>query len=350
MRIKVAFVDTDSDYLQRVKTKLRKDYADQIEASYYTDFGIFITDQNRNKADIAVVNIQFRNDAGFVNVKCPVLFVSEDNSSGRIDEYRLVGKYHRFEELYRNILSVYSDSAQGMEGFVSSMAEGRKLIVFASPAGGTGSSTMAVACAEHFAQRGMRVAYLNLERMPFNYYTRFNGGFEEILFTLSENRTNLSMKLESMIQKTQSGVFTLPSIKNPLDLCALSTEEIETLIKAMLQIEGIDYVIVDADFELDDRTYMLFDRATQVVLTTDGRIAANIKLSKALECLRIMESKYSMIEKIRILYNRFSTGNFNNKLTDNCDIPELGVLPRYKATTPQVIAEVSGSDIFNRLI
>lgn len=348
MRIRVAFVDTDADYMQRVKAKLRKDYADQVEASYYNDFSIFANDLGRNRVDVAVVNAAFMNNPDFRTVRCPILLLSEDNSTGKVGDYRIVGKYQRFEEMYRTILSVYSDSAQGMDGYVPSAAGGKQLIVFASPAGGTGSSTMAVACAEHFAQKGLKVAYINLESMPFYYYTGFSGGFEDIMFTLSENRSNLTLKIESVAQKTNNGVLILPSVKNPLDLCSLSDDDIETLIKAVLQIDSVDYVIVDADFNLDKRTYMLFDKATSIVLTTDGRVAANVKTSTAIECLKIMESKYQMVEKIKVIYNRFSTGNFNSKLEGN--IPELGMLPRYKATTPQIVLELSSSDVFNQLM
>lgn len=348
MRIKVAIVDIDTDYLQRVKNKLRKDYADRIEAAYYSDFDIFSADMKKNRMDLAVINVNFMQAPEFGMIACPVLLISEDNAAGKIGKYPVIGKYQRFEELYKNIISVYSDNVQGMEGYVPASAEGKKIIVFASPAGGTGSSTMAIACAEHFAQRGLNVIYLNFERMPFYYYTGYSGGFEDIMFTLSENRSNISLKLESVLIKTQNNVRILPSIKNPLDLCSLSNEDIDVLLKAVLQMEGIDHIVIDADFGLDERTYMLFDKATHIVFTTDGRVAANNKTTRAIECLKNKDSDFQTTDKIRIIYNRFSSGNFNNKMQGS--YPELFVFPRYKATTPQIIAELSNSNAFDQLM
>ncbi|MCR5726425.1 MAG: hypothetical protein K6G24_03065 [Lachnospiraceae bacterium] len=348
MKIRVAFIDNDDNYLQRVKAKLRRDYPDDIEAGYYSNIDIFVQNFKNNKVDVAVVNSSMLGDALFSQIPCPVLLISEDNSEGTIGEYQVIGKYQKFEEVYRNIISIYSDTVKGVGGFVPTSATGKRIFVFASPAGGCGSSTLAVACSERLAKLGKRVMYVNLERIAYYYYTGNNGGFEDLLYTLKENKSNLPLKIESMARKSTNGVLVLPAVKNALDLGSLEDEDIEALISAVYRIESVDYLVVDADFSLSDRTYQMFDKATDIVITSDGTEIANHKLKMMFECFNALNGKYDFAEKIRIIYNRFSAGSFCSRL--DATYRDLGEIPRYKATEQQIIEAVSELSNFDILV
>lgn len=344
MKIKVSFIDDDNSYLQRVKAKLRKDYPDSIEAGYYNNLDVFVQNYHNDRADVAVINSSLIDEDSISGLQCPVLLISEDNSEGSIGDYPVIGKYQKFEEVYRKILSIIADSPIKM--IVPNDPNGR-IIVFASPAGGSGSSTLAVACAERLSKLGKRVMYINLESIAYYYYTGNNGGFEDLMFTLKENKSNLSLKIESLARKTENGVTVLPAVKNALDLSSLEDEDVDALINAAYRIESVDYLIVDSDFSLNARIYDLFDKATCVIMVSDGAEVANHKIKVSLECFEALSGKYDFINKIRILYNKFSAGSFCGKLQG--DYPDLGVVPRYKATQKQIVEAVSELNIFDIL-
>ena len=203
---------------------------------------------------------------------------------------------------------------------------------------------MAVACAEHLGMIGKRVLYLNLERIAFYYYTHNSGGFEDLLFTLKENKAKLHLKIESLARKTAGNVVVLPDVSNPLDLSSFDAEAQENLLNAIIRLDNIDYVVIDADFSLDERTYSLFDESSVIVMTTDGSEIANHKIRKSMECMEVMQGKYNFLEKIAILYNKSSVGS------DFSQMPEyksIGTVKRYKATVIDIVKEVSGTDIFD---
>ena len=70
MRIRVAFVDYDDNYLQKVKNKIRKDYTAELEGAYYSGLSEFIADFKNNKVNVAVINASFANDEDFVRIPC----------------------------------------------------------------------------------------------------------------------------------------------------------------------------------------------------------------------------------------------------------------------------------------
>jgi len=348
MRIRVVFIDTDGDYLNRLKGKIRRDYSQELETGYYENLDLFISSGDKNRYDVAVINANLYERNAIGSITCAILFVSEDNTTGKLDECPVVGKYQRFEELYRSILSVYSDRKTNTSGLVVRSGSAKNLITFASPAGGVGSSTLAIAAAEHLSKKGKRVLYLNLENIAFYYYTGNNGGFDDLMYTIKENSANTTIKIESMVRKTDNGVMVLPAVKNSLDLCSLSDEDIEAFITALERLESIDYLIIDTDFSLTKRTYKLFNKSEVVVMTTDGTEPANHKLKMGLSCLSIYEGEYDIISKIRILYNRFGESYFCSRITT--ELPVLGSIPRYKASIKEIIDEISEGSIFDGLI
>ena len=103
MRIKVAFIDNDEGYLSKLKNKIRKDYSADLEAAYYTSVSDFVSDYKNNKANVAIINSELISE-GYTGIPCPVVLLSEDNASGKMGNYSVVGKYQKFDELYRQDL------------------------------------------------------------------------------------------------------------------------------------------------------------------------------------------------------------------------------------------------------
>ena len=84
------------------------------------------------------------------------------------------------------------------------------MIIFSSPSGGVGTSSMAAACAVHYAMQGKKVLYLNLEKFgSADVFFSGEGQFDmsDIIYTLKSKKTNLALKLESCVKQDISGVY-----------------------------------------------------------------------------------------------------------------------------------------------
>ena len=98
---------------------------------------------------------------------------------------------------------------------------GSNVIAFMSPAGGTGTSSMAAACAMQCAGRGNNVLYLNLEKFgSSDVFFSGEGQFtmSDIIFALKGRKANLAMKLQSCVKKATCGGDFFSTSQTALDI------------------------------------------------------------------------------------------------------------------------------------
>ena len=112
--------------------------------------------------------------------------------------------------------------------------DGSKVITFSSPCGGTGTSSVAAACAVNFAKKGKKVLYFNLE--PFGSSDNFfnaEGQFDmsDIIYALKSAKANLALKLESCVKQDSTGVYFFSATKVALDM-----QELHIVIRQILSV------------------------------------------------------------------------------------------------------------------
>ena len=77
------------------------------------------------------------------------------------------------------------------------------VVIFTSPCGGVGTSTVAAACAIAHANMGKRVFYLNLEQCGTTdvfFQAEGNATMSDVIYSLKSRKANLLLKLESCIK------------------------------------------------------------------------------------------------------------------------------------------------------
>ena len=113
---------------------------------------------------------------------------------------------------------------------------------------------MAASCAVHYAKKGRKVLYLNLEQFgSSDLFFDAEGQFDmsDVIFALKSKKANLAIKLESCVKQDVSGVYFYSQTKNPLDMLELNMEE-KTRLISEIKLSGVyDIIIVDADFGVD---------------------------------------------------------------------------------------------------
>lgn len=291
MKIKLALLDNDTQYLNRLVTVFNDKYADKLETYSFTGLSYALKAVADAKINILAADESFDIDLEELPKSCGLAYLTGDTVIETVKDKPAICKYQKADELYRQILDVFAESAD--RNYVFKAGSGNtSLILFSSPAGGTGTSTLAAAAAAHYAQKGLRVLYLNYECFggANTYFPASGKDFGDIIYALKSKKNNLPLKLESCLtQDASTGVCFYPQSKLALDMLELAAEEKLRLTEELLCSDLFDKIILDADFSLQPDFLSLARFADKWVWCTDGSASANAKTSRAYNALQILE-------------------------------------------------------------
>ena len=198
-----------------------------------------------------------------------------------------------------------------------------KVVIFSSPCGGSGTSTLAAACTAHFALTGKQSLYLNLEDFG-GADTYFSGegvaDMSDVVYAVKRRRGSLPIKLESYARRDSSNACYFSTAKMALDMLELTAADRQELVSVLAESEGYDYVIVDMPFDLCKESRELFQKAHVIVWVSDGTPAANQKTARAYEALRVLEQGGAapLADRVCLLWNKIPAGM-------ESELPTLGM-------------------------
>ena len=160
MKIKLALLDSDQNYLNRIVTAFNIKYADKLEIYSFTKLESAMAALEPSRIDVLVASDTFVVESSALPKRCQLAYFVESADVDSVNDQRAICKFQKADLIYRQILSIYSEYAGSASGLKLG-DDSCKVIAFTSPCGGVGSSTMAAASALHYAARGKRTLYLN---------------------------------------------------------------------------------------------------------------------------------------------------------------------------------------------
>lgn len=354
MKIKLAILEKDTNYLNRIVIAFNTRYADKLEIYSFTSYEVALESLASSKIDVLVANESFDVDVKKLPQKCGFAYLVDSPDIDNVKEQRAICKFQKADLIYRQILSIYSEKAENMSK-MKMTEDGSKVITFSSPCGGTGTSSVAVACAVNFAKKGKKVLYFNLE--PFGSSDNFfnaEGQFDmsDIIYALKSAKANLALKLESCVKQDSTGVYFFSATKVALDMQELHMDDIKRLLSELQLMGGYEYVILDVPFGVDKTMLSIYALSQHLVIVGDGSEVSNTKIQRAYNALTIIEQNTGepIVNNIGIIYNKFSnkTGNL---LENVIEAKTLGGSPRYEhATQKQVIEQLSLLGTYDELM
>lgn len=353
MKIKLAILEKDINYLNRIVSVFSTKYADNLQMYSFTDVEIAISALSTEKIDIFVANDAFEIDFSRLPKRCGFAYFVDSLDIETFNEKMAICKFQKAEMIYKQILSLYSENVGAVSGVTSGNSK-TKVVVFCAPSGGAGSSSMAAACATHFALLNQETLYLNLEVLgSADEFFSAEGQFDmsDIIFALKSKKTNLPLKLESCVKRDQSGVYFYSRPKVALDMLELSIKEKVQLITEITSAGLYDVVVIDMDFVLNRDIFEIYNLANSIVWVDDGSEISNDKTMRAYSALLIMEEglECQVSNKLSVVYNKYS--NKMCRTIDDENIRNIGGAPRYdNANSYQVISQLSGMEVFDRIL
>lgn len=354
MKIRVAILEKDAAYLGRLVSAFGMKYADKLEVYSFTDPGAAGAVLSDYKIDVFLVGDQFPEAIHMVGDQCASAFLVNSSDVEALNGIPAISRFQKIDLIYKQILGVYSEKAGGIVGKSSDVGDAvARVYCFTSPAGGTGASSLAAACAIHYAKKGYRAMYLNLEAFgAADEYFTADGVYSmsDVIYAMSSGKANLPLRLESCVRQDPRGVSFYSRPKVALDMLEFHSEDMCMLVRQLRTMNSYDIIIVDMDFSLDGIALQVMGEADAVIWASDGTSTANGKLLNALEAVKILDSSrnLSLERRLCMIYNKFS--NKSGVTIPEGTIRLLGGAPRFdQATSAQVIEKLADKQLFDGL-
>lgn len=353
MKIKLAILEKDVSYLNRIVSVFSTKYADNFEIYSFTEEDTMYASLENNKIDVLAASDVFDIDISKLPKRCGFAYLVDTSGIETVRDQQAICKFQKAEQIYKQILSVFSDKTDSLSAFSAHSDNDTDVCIFSSVSGGSGASVMAVAAARYFAAQGKKTLYLNLEKFGnsdvfFSADGQYN--FSDVIFSLKSKKSNLALKLESCVKCDKSGVYFYSQTQSALDMIEVTSEESIRLISELKGSAIYDYIIVDCDFSIKSDFLDVCRKAHSWIWVGDGSQISNDKVVKAYKALTIIENnqEFPLTSRIGIIYNKFSKATCQT-ITD-VQINMIGGSPRFEhASVSQIVDQLSVSEMFNKI-
>lgn len=353
MKIKLAILEKDQSYLQRFISVFSTKYADKFQIYSFTDEEVAYSTLNDTKIDVLVASDVFEIDIKRVPRRCGFAYLVDSLDVETVNNQRAICKFQKVDLIYKQILSIYSENAGNVAGLKLG-DDTAQIVAFESVSGGCGGSTIAAACALHFAAQGKKTLYLNLEKFgSADSFFSAEGQFDmsDIIYALKSKKANLALKLESCVKQDPRGVYFYSQSKIALDMLELKVDDIIRLISEIRLTGSYNVIILDLDFSFDSDMLKILRQTHSIIWVGDGSEISNSKLIRAYSALSIIEQNEDVpiLNRISLIYNKFS--NKTSKALDDLGIKTIGGNPRFEhATTAMVIGQIAPKEMFEKIL
>ena len=354
MRIKVAFLDDDKNYLQRLSSVLSAKFADKLEIYSFSNSDMVVSEIMKNKIDVLIASENFDINADSLPGNCGFAYLVAVSGVDMIKGQKAICRFQKAEIIFKEILAIYSENVSDS---ISIKFEGdgkASVISFFSASGGTGASTAAAACAKRIARAGKKVLYLNLEQFGnTEHFFHGDGQFDlsNVIFALKSKKSSSVLKMASYVKEDASGVCFYSSPMMALDVIELTKDDVSELISTIKMMNTYEFVVVDADFSFSPVPLKLLELSQCAVFVSDGTEIANDKFVRAYRSLENYEQQKNknLVGRIALLYNRFSSKS--GKVLDEGNIKVLGGMHKIEnASVDAIVDEMINGDYFNKII
>ncbi|MBR1864398.1 MAG: chromosome partitioning protein ParA [Ruminococcus sp.] len=353
MKIKIAILDRDSNYLSRMVSAFAARYSEKIELYSFTDLEQAYACLRESKIDVFLASTDFDIDTGRIPPRCIFAYFVENSDIETFKDQRAISKFQKADLIYKQILGLYAEISSLVTGVRLKSDNAAMIYAFMPASGGVGSSTVAAAFARNQAMQGRKTLYFNFEL--YGCADLFFSGegqstLSDIIYTLNSKKTNLGIKLESSVKQDQCGVYFYSSPEIALDMMELGDKDKLRILNEITSTADYQVIVLDLDFDLGKERLDLLKLVDGIVFVSDGSQISRVKTARVSNALKAVEEQTEiwLTSKSYILYNKFSSKT--SQALNSLEWKFLGGVPKYEgAATQQIVAQIAGMDVFANL-
>ncbi len=327
MVMKVAVIEKDPRFLDRLTAVFSKNYGDKVELYPFTDPDVAISTLQFVKPHILIAEESIRLPSHALPAGCALAYFVSAVGTDQIDGHRAICKFQRAELIYKQLLGILSEEADSAPTHGAETA----LLTFTSPVGGVGVSTAAAAFALRLASRGHRVLYLDLDAYScprLYFHGEGNYTLADVLHTLVHKDGNLTELLVHATRKDPRGVSYF--CEGPADSVypSLTPEDIARLLRELRIIAAFDYMVIDIPFFTLLEQKDLLERSRGVVLLADGTEGSQQKLVRGYYALLHEIEAAQLQPELFLLHNKCNTFPIGDpRLSALVDLGQIPFVP-----------------------
>lgn len=131
MKIKLAILEKDQSYLNRIVTAFSTKYADKFEIYSFTDHAIALATLDSSRIDVLVASDAFEIDITALPKRCGFAYFVDSLDVDTVNDQKAICKFQKADLIYKQILSIYSENA-GMENGDLQISPAKKLLMLSS--------------------------------------------------------------------------------------------------------------------------------------------------------------------------------------------------------------------------
>lgn len=332
MIIKIVIADNHTEYVKRLVSGLQK--KKELSIFVYNKKESFEEALRTRKFDI-ILFTQALYDGRTALPNSALAVMLTDGSEEISEVYKKfykINKYQRISTIYSRLLNAYADICQNTAEENDGYA---KKIIFYSPMGGSGKTTIALAAARRIAMQGKSVLYLSFEDIPsdgdYLEQSETDQGISELLSCLEKD--SLTLKLQGLVHQKTDNFYYLNHFSSPNDIYELTPDEIQKMIKKISNTGLYDYLMIDTETALNDNKKMLFECADKIVVISRQDEMSAEKMKCFANQLHIL-NEYG--EKMSVVVNQAVSAN----LIGEVEIPVAEIVMKTQEKKADQIVEV----------
>lgn len=268
-------------------------------------------EMSKNRVDILAVSSDvYLSDIDDISSVVKII-LSEGYENNIPDEYVIINKFQKTENLINNILKTFEKNSDQFT--LNDAVLQSKIIGVYSPAGGCGKTVLSLLLSRALKMIGSNVFYLNMERIAsITAESENNASLSNVFFGIKSKGTDLAQLIdENIVEDSRSGIFMFARPESCLEWNEINEEQRKSIIMQLYGSGKFDAIVIDLDSELNNEKIEIMSLCTHILVpyTDDDNSARKIQMMK--HELDLHSAKLSSIAR-KMKYIR-------NKASDNYD-------------------------------
>ena len=337
MIVRLGLLDSDERYIKLLSNYFNEhsDNSFRIESYLFFDILSFQKFQSSGKKlDILLASTDIFKSSEQASDKALLVYLTEDASIQEWNGNPAICKFQKAGDLLRKIQGFAAQSL-AQSGNYSLGTQGG-VIAFMGSAGGIGTTTVAMGCAERMALLEKNTLYFSVQQnaRPESVF-QCGASMSDVYYAyrewksmgVSEGVGKLQLRLKSMISADpESGVSCFSGFNLPLDALDIKASEVAELVAVLSGL--YDIVIVDLENKIDDVLIEMLKTVDWLILVSDGTENTNVGMHRFIMSLNELNNSEGLLKgQIGVMYTKFGSASQRIKLpgfiTDLGDIPRI---------------------------
>ena len=120
MKIRLVLIDGDEDYRKRLSDFYIRNYQDRIEILTFSSLDSFENNRGNKAIDVMLVSENIEDDLSSYSEKISLAYLSDRDLIERKNNIKTINKFKKPEKIYKEILNVLADGANGDIAYIIS--------------------------------------------------------------------------------------------------------------------------------------------------------------------------------------------------------------------------------------